>query len=369
MITSLRLRNFKCFSDQALELAPLTLLSGLNGTGKSSVLQALLLLRQSWQQGLLQEGKLALNGDLAQLGTARDALYEGAEQEQIGFDLVWKDGPSAGWTFTYDRGADVLAPVFASFPPEVKGRELFGPDFQYLSAERTGPRTSFPTSDFVVRHQAQLGNHGEFATQFLALHGPRPVLCDGLTLPAASKSLKDQLEAWLGSVSPGTRISVTAHPAMDLVQLQYSFVSGGDVSGWYRPTNVGFGITFVLPVLVATLAAPPGALLLFENPEAHLHPKGQLQLGRFLALAAAAGIQVVLETHSDHVLNGIRLVVHEGRLRPDDARFHFFSRTSLQGHTVVSPKIDRRGRLDRWPDEFFDEWDKSLERLLAPSGG
>lgn len=88
MIARLSLRNFKCFSDQSLQFKPLTLLTGLNGTGKSSVLQALLLLRQSYQQGLLAEKGLALNGDLAHIGTARDALFEGAEEDIIGFRLT-----------------------------------------------------------------------------------------------------------------------------------------------------------------------------------------------------------------------------------------------------------------------------------------
>lgn len=88
MIASLRIRNFKCFADATLDVGALTLLTGLNGAGKSSVMQALLVLRQSFQQGLLARGRLALNGDLVQLGTAQDALYGYAEEEQIAFDLV-----------------------------------------------------------------------------------------------------------------------------------------------------------------------------------------------------------------------------------------------------------------------------------------
>ena len=81
MIRTLRLQNFKCFEDQTLSFGRLTLLAGLNGTGKSSVLQALLLLRQSYQQGLLLQTGLSLNGDWVRLGTASDALFEGAQEE------------------------------------------------------------------------------------------------------------------------------------------------------------------------------------------------------------------------------------------------------------------------------------------------
>lgn len=83
MIHSLRLQNFKCFKNQSIDFAPLTLLSGLNGMGKSSVLQALLLLRQSYERKLLQDTGLALNGDLVQIGTATDAFFRYADEEEI----------------------------------------------------------------------------------------------------------------------------------------------------------------------------------------------------------------------------------------------------------------------------------------------
>jgi len=108
-------------------------------------------------------------------------------------------------------------------------------------------------------------------------------------------------------------------------------------------------------------------LLLIENPEAHLHPRGQARIGELLALAASCGIQVVIETHSDHVLNGIRLLVHGGKLPPNELQLHFFQRRQQDGQSLVtSPHIDKNGRIDQWPDGFFDEWDKSLEALLMP---
>jgi predicted ATPase len=150
---------------------------------------------------------------------------------------------------------------------------------------------------------------------------------------------------------------------MDLVSFQYSY----GLSNPRRATNVGFGITYTLPIIVAVLASEPGTLILIENPEAHLHPKGQSKMGELLALAASCGVQVVIETHSDHVLNGIRRVVHAGKLDHKDVQLHYFQRQEKEGQAfteVVSPRIKRSGRIDKWPDGFFDQMEKDLMELI-----
>jgi predicted ATPase len=368
MISKIHLKNFKCFADQTLQFKALTLLTGLNGMGKSSVLQALLLLRQSHQQGLLPERGLALNGDLVHIGTAKDALFEGAEKDIIGFSLALESGHKKEWFFNYDQEADVLGLTSpASEADGIYQSSLFGNAFHYLQAERLGPRRFFETSDFLVRQQRQLGVSGEYTAHFLAIFGREDIQPGLARNDASSLNLIDQIEAWLAEVSPGTRIVLTSNAATDTVSLQYSFLMGPQRSKDYRATNVGFGITYILTVLVAVLSSSPGTLLLLENPEAHLHPRGQAMMGELLARAAACGAQILVETHSDHVLNGVRVAVHDGKLKPDDAQLHYFQRRVQDGLAeVISPTMDRNGRIDRWPDGFFDEWDKSLEALLEP---
>jgi predicted ATPase len=251
-------------------------------------------------------------------------------------------------------------------PLETYQTSLFGDDFQYLQAERIGPRTSFAMSDFQVRQHRQLGTMGEYTAHFLSIFRDSEIPNSTLSHPQAkSSNLLSQVEAWLSEISPGTRIHIIDNPGMDLVSLQYSF----GLSKEYRATNVGFGITYTLPVITAILSAKPGTLLLLENPEAHLHPKGQARMGNLLARAADKDVQIILETHSDHILNGIRLAVHGGDLDPDRVRLHFFQRRENQEQLiseVISPRMNRRGRIDQWPDGFFDEWDNSLAALLQP---
>jgi len=380
MITSLHLLNFKPFENQLLEFKKLTLFSGLNSTGKSSVMQSLLLLRQSYQQGLLPEKGLALNGDFVNVGTARDALFEGAKEDLIGFDLVWENNSEGLWRFKYDQEVDVLNIVSEQVTSESYKSNLFGNNFHYLQAERIGPRLFNEMSDYQVRQLGQLGIKGEYAAPFLAINGRKVIPNSSLSHPevklktlrneeqstAKSMDLIHQVEAWMGEISPGTRLKIDAKSDVDLMSFQYSY---GD-SNPYRATNVGFGISYTLPIIVAALASTPGTIILIENPEAHLHPKGQVKMGQLLALAASGGVQVVIETHSDHVLNGIRLAVHGGKLDPKDVQFHYFQRQNKEEQAVtevISPKIDRNRRIDRWPDGFFDEWDNSLEILLEPA--
>lgn len=371
MIESIDLRNFKCFESQELSTKNLTLLAGLNGMGKSSVLQALLLLRQSYLDGFLPETGLELNGSLVQMGTAQDVLYEGAQDDNFEIGINWRDGFTANFILQYDREADILNIASNPVPRVTFDKVPFTDGFHYLRAERLGPRTTNAISDYQVRKHRQIGTSGEYTEHFLDVYGAEDLQHLSMRHPSSeSGDLKSQVQAWLNEVSPGTEIHVEPHPEIDIVNLRYSFVTGQERSRPFRSTSVGFGITYVLPVLVAVLSSSSGSLLLIENPEAHLHPRGQVRMGELLGRAAAAGIQVIVETHSDHVLNGIRVGVHAGVINAEDVAIHYFSRIEAEGrvHSIVeSPVIDKNGRLDSWPDGFFDEWDKSLEILLAPN--
>ena len=372
MLDNLTLTNFKCFESQNLPLRNLTLLAGLNGMGKSSVIQSLLLLRQSHEQNLLAAGSgVTLNGDLVRIGTAQDALYAGAAAEEIGLALVFADGPKAEWRLDAAASNDMLDLISPAVPPETFEQALFTSDFQYVQAERLGPRTTFEVSDDQVRRKRQLGAQGEYTAHFLEVHGREPIGVAALAHPEArSETLLDQVEAWTATISPGTRIHTQAIEQVDLVNLRYSFVTEKAVSNEFRATNVGFGLTYTLPILVAVLAARPGGLVLIENPEAHLHPQGQMGIGMLFARAATAGVQILVETHSDHLLNGMRLAIHEGSAAPDKIKLYFFQRAAkgdVAQAAVTAIEVDENGRLDQWPDGFFDQWDKAASALLFPA--
>ena len=157
-----------------------------------------------------------------------------------------------------------------------------------------------------------------------------------------------------------TRIRSTWLPQASAAALQFRDL---DVTAdWVRPANVGFGLTHSLPIIVAALGSTPGAVFIVENPEAHLHPKAQSEIGKFLVRVAASGVQTIVETHSDHVLNGIRIAVAvEQLLNTDDVAIHFFG---AKGGGITEITLNCSGDLSVWPPGFFDQ---ALEDLAAVS--
>ena len=368
MLERMVLRNFKCFDTLDLTCSPLTMLCGVNGMGKSSVIQALLVLRQSAASGELNRGKLVLGGELTDIGAGQDVLFEDAEENVIAFELYHQAAPAAlALTFRYSREADRLAADdedlgglahWSGYPP-------FGGNLMYVSAERLGPRKLYSQSETFAR-SGHIGARGEYALNYLAARQNEAMQPDDpRQVKQSGRRLLDVVDHWLQEVTPGAHLQLETVRDADAIIAGFSFDRPGDVTTKrFRATNVGFGLSYALPVLTALLA-PPGSLCLVENPEAHLHPRGQTRLAELTVRAALAGVQVIVETHSDHFIDGIRIAVRDGLIEPDDTAFHYFDRQA--GKTVVSsPKVDADGRLSSWPPGFFDQHEENLVRLLAP---
>lgn len=368
MIESIRLQNVLAFQDLTLEARGLTVLSGTNSAGKSSILHTLALLRQSEDAQTLPHA-LLLNGNLVELGIGDDILHsEPAQIENVdgfalGIEIVSSHG-TATWIAAYEQVADVL-PLHSS-PDDASADGLFSPGFQYLKADRMVPAVIYPKSHEAVTVHRSLGPNGEHSANYLRVHGEEQIACSEATHPGgASPRLLEQVNAWIDSLSPGTSVDAVDVEGTDFVRLQFRR-SGPDVkTDPQRATNVGFGLTYALPVVIGCLMASSESLLLVENPEAHLHPAGQALLGRLCAYAASGGAQVIVETHSDHVLNAIRLTIKEGKLDADRTVLHFFTRES----GVLQPRLSKvqigsDGMIDSWPAGFFDQWDQAVEQLL-----
>ena len=371
MLTRLDLRLFKCFELLRLPIAPLTLLSGPNSSGKSSVLQALVLLHQTMREHEWTT-RLALNGNGVRLGTVVDVVDEvhGRTEFEIG---VTFDNDTCRWVFDDERRAMSLQVRSVSINGHVvekpqRLRHLLPLDdrgggsllasrirgLTYITAERVGPQETYVLED--PDDADIVGTRGEHAVSVLHWRRDDPVL-SALALANARPNLLRQVEARMRTIFPGCEVNLQQLPRTNAVALG---LRTSRETEFHRPIHTGFGLTQILPIVVGALSEAEGGIMMIENPEVHLHPAGQALMGEFLADVARAGVQVIVETHSDHVLNGVRRAVKAGRLSPEQVGIHFFTPRSEEGAQVHSPVLDGTGNIDVWPDGFFDQFDKDM---------
>lgn len=363
MINRFAITGFKRFASCILDFRPLTVLTGINGAGKSSTIQALLLAREAT---LTSNSAVALNGPFGmELGSAQDVLniHVATGSSQIELAATFLDSTVA--TFLLDAGDETLLHLPLRSRPELVPAPLGGTDrgFTYLCAERLGPRevlsaSSLPADDLGT------GVRGEYCAQILDIHGLAGKVPPSRRHPGRSDEvdafLKYQVEAWLSDVVRPIEIDVAKFPGISVRALRFR-PPGGE---WVRATNMGFGVSYCLPIVLAGLFAPSGGVLIVENPEAHLHPAGQSRVGVFLATMAASGVQVVLETHSDHVINGIRRAIGEQKVLPaDKALVHFFDSDEKDEPTWITLEFTSAGNLSDWPARFFDQFQIDVAAL------
>ncbi len=389
MLTQIELGHFKCFELLKLPLRPLTLLSGANASGKSSVMQALALLHQTMQDHEWSS-RLMLNGRAVRLGTVADVIdrehgcrsleitledngsswlrweFEG-EPDETSLSVRRAQGeiqPNRPWNVEDPGRLRCLLPLDVQ-PAPADTSSLVGRlrNLAYLAAERTGPREIRPLQD--PRRAPAVDAPGEAAVGVRHTGGDEQVL-EGLAIAGVPLARPRQVEARMARLFPHCELRIAKASNADAMTLG---VRTSRKTGFFRPAHTGFGLAWTLPVVAAALSAGSGDLLLVENPEAHLHPAGQAAVGTFMAEAAAAGVQVIIETHSDHVLNGVRRAVKDGTLPFDRAALHFFRPRDAgepgDAAQVVSPMLDGNGDIDRWPEGFFDQFDKDMDRFAS----
>jgi predicted ATPase len=229
-------------------------------------------------------------------------------------------------------------------------------EFYYLNAERLGPRLSY---DVEQQEFENVGCQGEYSIQVLAQNKENKIVnfeARGYQGIADSK-LISQVRAWMNYIIPGFYI--------DIAELEGKLKKAYTTYSNSSPTNVGFGISYVLPIVVSGLIAKEDSMFIVENPEAHLHPKGQSNIGYFLGQLANSGLQIIIETHSEHVINGIRRATLENKNNTDDVLLNFFSGIdSDKNSTVKEIFISKSGDLTNFPKDFFDQVQQDMYSLF-----
>lgn len=425
MITEISINNFKLFKERAdVPLSKINLLTGINGKGKSSVLQAFLLLNQSALSNRAAD-KIILNGLNVKLGSIDDVKNKDNSHNDrinIGFkydefniqyslfnsstdasELLIENIEVAGiknaehFHFNIKRKANSdIYDVIKNTP--IGNREPFATTLfdlfidntsfsintgnsdcefvkakinlnyvHYVSADRIGPKNYYENKS--LGHFVSVGALGQNTVN--VLHHKGSSLVHDMVLRGycelfnedeneVSKTIEDNTNLWIDKIFQGAKVEVTPIKGEDLLKLRINSDGG---AAYFKPTNVGYGFSYSLPIIVAGLTAKPGEILIVENPEAHLHPYAQSVIAKFLALVANTGVQVLIESHSEHILNGLRVAVKLQMINNDDLNVLYFQQNQSPYFDRIL--VDKDGGIENWPLNFFDQSTNDLNYLLG----
>jgi hypothetical protein len=429
-IVEITVAGFKSISEeQKIQIRPLTILAGANSSGKSSMMQPLLLLKQTLEAPY-DAGPIFLSGPNVNFTSAdqllsRIAKGQSLDSFQVGMRLSSEDGFLTRFRkehkmgFRIERMDTLWAGGTSSFWPEMSETQIVdtgitkGKDFSEMVPEGYAPGHWEIMRDRCFLGPAWVAKERD-GTGFFAggrpgavweniipriIHLPGLRVIPGRTHPATAvgPTYRGTFEQYTASVVfqwKTERSDILPRLNADLnllrltggvsasrlndVQIEIHVGRLPDVPPTHpedrvNVADVGVGVSQVLPVLVALHAATPSQLVYVEQPETHLHPRAQFALAQVLAAAANRGVCVVAETHSSMLLLGVQTLVADGTLARDKVKLHWFARDQL-GRTTVRPgDLDEAGRFGDWPEDFDDvilgaqkEYlDASSKRLFA----
>ncbi|HMQ79343.1 MAG TPA: DUF3696 domain-containing protein [Ignavibacteria bacterium] len=339
MLRELSINGFKSFLHRTLNLNQLTVLTGLNSSGKSTVLQSLLMLEKAYDN----ENTVLLDG-YGSIEEIKNNYYN----KNITFNIV--DDKDNFFNLVIPETRDDL------INHKTYSNEFAFPEIIYISANRFGPKTSVPIYNDNYKKR-KIGPKGENLFQFIDFY-EESTLHQSLVHPKSEgDTLGYNIRGWLSVISPNVKFNYFLDNKSDS---SYSLFND------HRAMNVGFGLSYSLSVIAALLIGTliRNSLIIIENPEAHLHPKGQTELAKLISLCAESGTQVIIETHSDHIFDGIRIATKEIKDFNKKVQIHWFEMNENLNTEVVSPNILEDGRLDEWPKGMFDQFEMNARKLI-----
>lgn len=379
MIKGLQIQNFKCFQNSPLfNFSKLNLLTGINGRGKSSLLQTFLILSQTARKNSDLK-QLFINDEFVQLGNFDDIKNsETTREKNIQFNLKFYSTLLKEAKFEYKENekdallADLqeisiidskdIVSTQRKATKEQNENVLILADIlrkiHFVSADRLGPvkyvdKTNLP--EFI-----HVGTTGEHSINILHNSDKLPLVNDNLYLGQDAKSVIQQTEEWLNYILEGAKIEIIGKDKQSSVLSL--LINSRKNSYSYKPNNVGFGYSYILPLVLTGLIAKEGDIIIVENPEAHLHPRAQSKITEFFAKVASCGVQVFIESHSEHILNGLRVCAlnPEVKISHNDISITYFN----EGFTPKTLSVDEKGKIENWPEGFFDQQEIDLANIF-----
>jgi predicted ATPase len=396
MIKEVSIKNFKCFkNEEKFHFSRLNLLTGINGRGKSSVLQSLLLISQTFIKRRTPQ-QLVLNGEWVELGTFDDIKNDSSHEKIILFQFKTDDSDDQNnvcFKYTESKENERIANIVSlivndeekytemaattnitddnsNTQQQSQNKNLLPLDsvklvsqfhrFYYIAADRLGPVEYVKKND--NPESLKVGIKGENLVNFLAYNEERQV--EGGLCRNGEKTLKGQIVEWLGYILDGANVEIKGREEKEISILRF-LLNSQQNGRFYKPANVGFGYSYILPIIATGLIAKSGDIFIVENPEAHLHPRAQSRVTEFFAHLAANGVQIFIESHSEHILNGLRINALNPKINisNEDVSIYYFDEEFKPERLM----FEEKGRISNWPNGFFDQQEIDLAQIFKYS--
>ncbi|MBW4870809.1 DUF3696 domain-containing protein [Prevotella buccae] len=343
----IHLDSFKCFEDTTFHLNNITFLTGANAAGKSSLIQALLLVDSALARTTGQENEevtipLRDPQRALDLGNVDNLINSNKGQDRV---CIRIDNTELEF-----RGEDEVDSGTLLMHIKNGTENALRGSTTYLDAERIGPRWESERNN-INKHDC--GCHGDNTASVILNNDFTKIPANKCYQQKDSEEVNFRiaLNLWVNLIFPGITVSVNQTGRTNCqITVNNKYLGVESVA-----TNVGFGISYVLPILVTCLLAKSNETIIIENPEAHLHAKAQSNMGYFLGVMAAAGLRIIVETHSEHIINGIRRTVVSSDILDPEAVTIYFLETEGRHIQQTEISIDEDGNLSKFPVDFFDQ--------------
>jgi predicted ATPase len=430
MLKHLTIENFKAWKKADMRLAPLTGLFGANSSGKTSILQFLLMLKQTVES---PDESLVLNlkGNYVDLGTFYDIISEHDLKNELVFKIDWLDKVFKSSSLSnpdklsfncrinefnnnlkalnvshslnnvsyeiidkhdsdkkkeivihdshgiermndifefvkfYDIRKNVNVTIYnkrrdpISFMSLVVFFEHLFKQIHYLGPLREPPKRVYQWGG---ERRSLLGNRGEFVIEAILGAQERG---EDIEHEGKKYSLDAYLAFWLrelGLIQDFQIAPITEGGRWYEVKVRLTAKSP-----YVLLTDIGFGVSQILPVLTLCFFTPKGSILLIEQPEIHLHPRVQAGLADvFIDAIEKRGVQIILESHSEHLLRRLQRRIAEGTYNSDNAALYFCNKNEEGYSDLQTLDLDAFGNIKNWPDNFFgDEMNEMFQMSEA----
>lgn len=375
MVSKIHVSALKSIKNLEIECSGLNLLVGRNSSGKSTFLQALLLYAQR-----------KLDGKYISVGEFREARNYNMPNEKIRIELYEKNKTKPDWIeFIEDKENDSYNINSCIENYNLKSlKNLMGKDndleeqavckfddsnFHYLSCHRIG------VNDIYIKNminETDFGIDGEYALAYLLKNEGETVKEDLIANdPNFTSTLLGQVNYWMNYIVD-TSLLLTDLKKTNYLQVKYNNNPKNKLSDalYCRPINIGSGVSYLISIIISCLASNRKDVIIIENPEIHLHPKAQSRLCEFLYFISKTNRQIFVETHSDHIFNGLRVGIATKYMKQEDISVNFFAldeKNETQCNHIVfgdyGKVIGTNNNMDI--NDLFDQFDIDLDRMLG----